>query len=450
MPLKQILQNKEIKTIVQESWSISWAMTLIMFLVFLISLADVYVAGKISKEIQAAYGLASQLYFIFSIVAFALTVGSVSVISRLFTSGRGDELREAIDSSLISAIIFGFIFGVIGLILSKPIITVLSVPSILKGFALPLLKIYSIGLLFSYVLLNTNGILRASGMIKKSLWTMVLVCVLNVALNFILAFRTPLGFKGIGVATVISTGVGSILNTLHIRKLIIGRLRFSFATIKKIFNIGWPAGLLQILWQLGAMVIFLILGALPQHSVEILAAFTNGIKIESAIFLPAFAFNMANAVVVGNLLGKKEKENAFQGGMVTAALGVAVVALLTIIVMLNAHRIASFLSDNDTVIIYSTKYIYISLLVEPIMAWGVILAGGLNGAGDTKSVMASVALSIWLVRIPLCYLLGVYIGWGAIAVWWSMNISILVQTLFISSRYFGRKWIEPAGETVAL
>jgi len=37
--------------------------------------------------------------------------------------------------------------------------------------------------------------------------------------------------------------------------------------------------------------------------VEILAAFTAGLRIESAIFLPAFAFNMANAVIVGNLLG---------------------------------------------------------------------------------------------------------------------------------------------------
>jgi MATE family multidrug resistance protein len=246
---------------------------------------------------------------------------------------------------------------------------------------------------------------------------------------------------GIGLATVISSMVGSVINIIYMRKISPGKMKFSLAMVKKIFNIGWPAGLLQILWQLGAMVLFLILSALPRNNVEILAAFTNGLKIESAIFLPAFAFNMANAVVVGNLLGKRNNEGAFQGGIITAALGVIIVMALTIIVMLNAKIIAAFLSDNGIVVKESIKYIYISLIAEPLMAWGVILAGGLNGAGDTKSVMAIVTLSIWIVRIPLSYILAIYFGWGAMAVWWSMNISILVQTIFISRRYFSKKWL---------
>ena len=60
----QALRNKNIKSLILRSWSISWPMTCIMFFVFLIGLSDVYVAGRISKEAQAAYGLASQLYFI--------------------------------------------------------------------------------------------------------------------------------------------------------------------------------------------------------------------------------------------------------------------------------------------------------------------------------------------------------------------------------------------------
>lgn len=65
----------------------------------------------------------------------------------------------------------------------------------------------------------------------------------------------------------------------------------------------------------------MILGALPKNNVEIMAAFTNGLKIESAIFLPAFAFNMANTVVIGNLLGRNDKEGAFRAGIITALTG---------------------------------------------------------------------------------------------------------------------------------
>src|SRR3989338_5221494 len=91
--LMQALRNKNIKSLILRSWSISWPMTCIMFFVFLIGLSDVYVAGRISKEAQAAYGLSSQLYFIFSIIAFALTAGTVSVISRLFSSSAKDDLN---------------------------------------------------------------------------------------------------------------------------------------------------------------------------------------------------------------------------------------------------------------------------------------------------------------------------------------------------------------------
>ena len=64
----------------------SWPMTLIMFFEFMTGLADVYIAGRVGKEIQAAYGFIIQLYFVFIIVGNALTVGSVSIISRLFTA----------------------------------------------------------------------------------------------------------------------------------------------------------------------------------------------------------------------------------------------------------------------------------------------------------------------------------------------------------------------------
>lgn len=415
-----------------------------MFFVFLIGLADVYVAGRISKEVQASYGLSSQLYFIFSIIGFAITIGAVAVISRLFTSKQNHDFNLAVDSSLITSGLAGIFLSLFALIFSPYMINNLNVPDVLKDYAASLMRIYSLGLVFNYVLLNSNGILRACGMIRKSLVTMALVCLLNVLLNFALAFHTPLGFKGIAVATIISTVIGLLLNLFFLRKVMTGRFKFSLPISKRIINVGWPAGLLQVFWQLAALALFLILSALPEYNIEILAAFTNGLKIEAAIFLPAFAFNMAAAVTVGNLLGKDSKEDAFSAGIVTALLGVIIVTVLTVIVMFNAWIIAGWLSGNEIVVRECVRYIYIALLFEPVMAWSVVLGGGLNGAGDTKSVMIIVALSVWLVRVPLSYILVVYFGLGPVAVWWSMNLSLLFQAVFMTRRYFSRRWLPGA------
>lgn len=434
------LKEERVRALFRQSWSMSWPMTLIMFFLFLIGLTDVYVAGRISKEIQASYGLASQIYFILSIIVFALTVGSVSLVSRLYTSDKKEEFIAAIDSSIAVCLAAGIVFTAIGLLFSRDIIQVLAVPGVLKGYAAALLRIYSVGLVFSYFLVTSNGILRASGMIRSSLITMAAVCVLNALLNFFFAFHTPLGFQGIAVATVFSSFVGCLMNLFFMRRKINGLFRFSAMAVKAMIRIGWPAGLMQVLWQLGAIALLLILALLPQRNIEIMAAFTNGLKIESAIFLPAFAFNMANAVVVGNLLGKKREADAFLIGIVTAGFGVIIVLLMTVLVMLNAHFIAALLSPNEIVVRECMRYIYIALLSEPVMAWGVILAGALNGAGDTKGVMMIVGVSVWLVRLPASFLLAVVFGMGAAGVWWSMNLSLVCQAILLSQRYLKRGW----------
>jgi MATE family multidrug resistance protein len=415
-------------------------MTLIMFFEFLIGLTDVYIAGRVSKEVQAAYGFVIQLYFIFIVIANALTVGTVSVVSRLFTSRNKDELTETVFSPIVTATIAGLVLAAAGILLSPEIIKILNIPEELKPLAISFIHIYAAGLLFHYVLINCNGILRSCNMVKKSLKTMALVCAVNIALNFFLVFHTPISFRGIALATALSVFIGSMVNLTYVRSLMTGAKRFSLDRVKKIASIGWPMGLLQILWQLSSMVIFLILSALPEHKIEILAALTTGLRIESAIYLPVFGFNMANAVIVGNLLGEKKEEDAFKSGIVTATIGVVIVTMIVITVILNAWWIVSFLSNNEIVIKESVKYIFISMISEPFMAWSVILSGGLNGAGDTRSVLMRIALSVWLVRIPLSYIFVVLFGFGAVSVWWSMNISQFVQAFLISKRYFSREW----------
>ncbi|MFA5101041.1 MAG: MATE family efflux transporter, partial [Candidatus Omnitrophota bacterium] len=169
MNIITLLKSGRIRNLAKESWSVCWPMTVIMFLISVIGLTDVYVAGRFGKEAQAAYGLSFQLYFIMSIIGTALTVGSVSVVSRLFTSGRKEEFREAIDSSIVMAGLSGFVLGILGFVFSAHIVEILNAPHELKKIAIPVTRIYSIGVFFNYLLMSTNGLLRACQMIRKSL-----------------------------------------------------------------------------------------------------------------------------------------------------------------------------------------------------------------------------------------------------------------------------------------
>lgn len=423
-------------------------MTLIMFFEFLIGLTDVFVAGRVGKDIQAAYGFVIQLYFIFIVVANALTVGTVSVVSRLFTSGDKEQLTSAIFSSLSTTAGAGIILAFVGIVFSPALIGLLNIPDQVKPYTVPLVQIYSSGLLFHYIVINSNGILRSCDRIRVSLRTMAVVCCVNIVLNFFFVFFTPLGFKGIALATAAASFTGSLINLSYMKRLLTGIRTFSLSLIKKVVLIGWPMAAVQILWQTGSMVLFLILSELPKNRVEILAALTAGLRIESAIYLPAFAFNMANGVIVGNLLGEKKPEEAYKSGLVTALIGVSVVVFMALFIVVNARWIASLLSNNPIVARESVRYIYIAMISEPFMAWGIILGGGLTGAGDTRSVMVRVAMSIWFIRLPLAYLFVVILGYGAVSVWWCMNISQFVQCFLLYRRYAKKAWLAGSGSDI--
>ncbi|HVN97932.1 MAG TPA: MATE family efflux transporter [Syntrophorhabdaceae bacterium] len=422
-------------------------MTLIMFFEFLIGLTDIYIAGRIGKDIQAAYGFVIQMYFVFIIIANALTAGTVSVISRLFTSGDKGALDDAVYSTTLTAVVSGVIFGAAGIGLTPFLINLVNIPRQLKPIAIPLGEIYAAGLLFHYIVINTNGILRACKRVRISLKTMSVVCAVNIGLNFFLVFHTKIGYQGIALSTAISVFVGSILNLRSIMPFLAGIRRFSAEATRAIITIGWPFALSQILWQLHSMALYLILSALPRDSVETLAAFAAGLRIESAIFLPAMAFNMANAVIAGNLIGENKREDAFRAGIITAVMGVIIVACLTLGVIMGARQIAPAISKNPVVVAQCIKYIYISMISEPFMAFWMVLGGALSGAGDTKGIMLIVSSTVWLIRIPLCYLWVVVLGFDATSVWWTMNLSQFMTAMFMVHRYWQKRWLGAVTQT---
>ncbi len=415
-------------------------MIFIMLFEFLISITDVFIAGMLGKEIQATVGFVSQMYFIFIVIANALTVGTVAITSQI-KEEKKNTLGIAASTSLVSAGIAGIFLGIAGILFTPVVIPYIDVPEKIQTLAPPLLMTYAFGLMFHYLLITTNGLLRARKMIRRSLVTMAIICVTNIGFNFLLVFFTPAGYLGIAISTVISVIIGALINIVHVKGFMLAGLKFSREYLARIVSIGWPSGLLQVGWQVGSAVLFVILGSLPHHSVEIIAAFTMGLRIEAAIFLPAFAFNLANAVIIGNFIGENRPEEAYKNGLATALIGVSIITVIALLVAINAHRIAPLLSDNPIVIDEAVRYIYISMISEPFMAWGIILGGALNGSGDTRSVMKIIILSLWIVRLPLSYTTGIVFGLGAPAIWWSMNASQVVQCCFISRRYLGKKWL---------
>jgi len=424
-------------------------MFLIMVFSFFVGFADVYVAGFIGPEAQAAVGFVGQFYFLVTIVANAISIGTLALVSRAVGSGdRGRALEIARQSVLFSIVVAaGITAGC--LLFYREIIAFAGFPAGTREMAERFLRIFALSLGPNYILIISNAVFRASGEVKKPLLTMFLVSIINVAGDFALVFGIfpfpPLGYIGIAISTASSITAGMAVSLALFtagwwRSFYSRPWTFSPDAILRIMKIGWPAGMLQVAWNAGTIVLYNILGRLGAASIPALASITNGLRIEAVIYLPAFALNMAASVLVGQNLGAGHADRAARAGWKIARVGVLFISLMAVPIFIWAEQFAALLTKDPAVLVETARYLRFNMMSEPFMALGAILGGGLQGAGDTRGTMWVIIVAMWFIRLPLAYTLAIVMDYGATGVWIAMITSMAFQGMLMALRFRRGHW----------
>ena len=430
-------------------WEISWPMLLVMAFFFLVGFTDIYVAGLISSEVQAAVGFVDQLYFLIIIIANAISIGTLAMVARSVGSGDRDRAVLIARQSLLFSVLIASVISLAGLFFYRDIVILAGFPRDIRDIAGKFLRVFALALGPNYILIISNAVFRASGEVKKPLLTMFIVSICNIAGDFVLVFGLlffpKMGYTGIAVSTALSVTAGMVINLFFLtrgwwRAFYSGRWKLSFDLIGRIIRLSWPAAMLQVAWNAGTIVLYNILGRLGPESITALASITNGLRIEAVIYLPAFALNMAASVLVGQNLGAGHPERAEKVGWKIAQAGALLISLMAAVIFIWAESIASAVTKNPSVLAETTSYLRINMLSEPFMAVSSILGGGLQGAGDTKGAMWVIIVAMWVIRLPLAYIAALVLHYGATGVWVVMITSMAAQGLLMARRFHKGRW----------
>jgi putative MATE family efflux protein len=423
-------------------------MLLIMFFYFFVGFTDVFVAGLISADVQASVGFVNQIYYLIILIANALAVGTLAMVSRAAGSNRLERALEIARQSLIFSVLVALTLTGAGLMFYRDIIALAGFPEKIRTIAEDFLKIFTFSLAPYYILIISNSIFRASGEVKKPLFTMFAVSLINIIGDFVLVFGISpfpkMGYSGIALSTAVSVTAGMLINLWFLSRglwkpFYKGAWSVVGETVYKIMKIGWPAALLQIAWNAGTIVLYNILGRM-ENNIVALAAITNGLRIEAVIYLPAFALNMAASVLVGQNLGAGNADRAESVGWKITQAGVMLISAMALVIFIRAEDFASLLAKSPDVLEETTRYLRINMASEPFMAMSSILGGGLQGSGDTRGAMWAIVIPMWFIRLPLAYLFAVILDYGVVSVWIAMVLSMICQGLFMAVRFQKGHW----------
>lgn len=428
-------------------WRLAWPQILMTFAHFFIGFVDVYVAGKMNTEVQASLGMITSSLFFMLIIAISVANGGIAAISQSIGRGKEDRARRYVGLLLQIGVVAGMVILSAGYFLQDIFLDLVQVPDEIRGVAEYFLNVYLLVLPAYYTLIVTNAVFRARKEVFYPLYTMILIMVANTVGDFGLGLgmwgMPELGYEGLAWATFGSVCLGALFNLVLFRFKgllnpdVFPPIRWSRRAAPYLFKVAWPAGMMQVLWQTGFLLLFAITGSLPREPVQALAAMTAGLRVESLLFLPAFAFNMTASVLVGHYLGAGRPDEARRYGYRVWLIGVGLISLATLVFWQFAGPVAAMLTPEAGVREEMVDYLAYNLSAIPFTCTVMILGGALVGAGATMYNMIVFGATVWLFRLPLAYILGHHVVAEAEGVWMAQFASQFVQAcvMFLVFRF---------------
>ena len=430
-------------------WELVWPQTIMMFCTIVISLTDIWAAGKISPDVQASIGISAQLHALFMVIGTSLGAGAMATVSQSLGAKQYLRAKRYTGLVIVFAIIMAFIIAGIGYIFRYPIMSILQVPAHIIELAITFFVFILWGMPAQYIMNVSATLFRANRNVMTPLFIVGVVACFNVFgdLAFGLGYFGFTAYGGIGIAfaTFCAINIGALLAMIcmYKSKLFIRYIIPSFSWIKKaapyLIKVALPAIIMQTLWQIGYLVLFSVMASLP-NSVTALAGMSAGMRLESILFMPAVAFNVTASIMVGNALGAGNIQEAKRIGLAIIVFGAGLMSLVGACMWPFVDVLAGLFTDEPDTKWNIVTYLTINILSTPFTVGGLVVAGILTGAGATIYALFINPFCIWAIRLPLAWFLSHYMGYGPIGVYFAMLISMAIQASSMFGIFLTQDW----------
>lgn len=415
------------------------------FLQTFYGMADLFVTGQFNgADAISAVSIGSQVMHMLTVMIVGLAMGSTVLISQAVGKKEEKKIRQAIGNTVVLFSLLALFLTILLLLSVDGILFLLSTPPEAVAETRTYLRICFMGipLIVAYNIISC--VFRGIGDSRSPLFFILIACVFNIALDFLLVGGLHLGAAGAALATVISQGVSVVCAFYQIRRHDLLPLSFHKedfrpckSAIASLLKIGIPVtcqdGFIQIS--------FLFITAIA-NSRGVVAAASVGIveKIISFLFLvPSAMLSSISAIAAQNVgAGKPERAKKTLGCGLTIAVSFGL--LVSILFQFISPYILGLFTHNAEVITMGTQYLRAYVLDCTTAAVHFCFSGFFCAYGRSLLSFIQNFLSIVLVRIPGAWLAAVYFPATLYPMGLAAPLGSLLSALLCVGIYFHEKW----------
>ena len=199
--------------------------------------------------------------------------------------------------------------------------------------------------------------------------------------------------------------------------------------VGKAFKIGGPMGLQHLLMG-GAQIVSTLIVA-PLGTIAI-ASHSLAITVESLCYMPGYGIAEAATTLVGQAYGASQQLLVRSFARMSVSLGVGVMTFMGVLMYIFAPELMSLMTPVEAIRELGSDVLRIEAFAEPMFAAAIFCNGVFIGAGDTlKPAILSLA-SMWGIRLTLAAFLAR--DYGLMGVWMAMAIELTCRGLMFLVR----------------
>lgn len=409
---------------------------------------DAAMVGRLGADPSASIGLVSTTLWLFWGVCSMVTTGfSVQVAHRI---GANDEAgaRRVVRQGIVASLIFGTIMAAAGVAISGALPRWLGGQEAICHDAGLYFAVFAGALPLLAMNYLAGGMLRAVGNMKVPSALNVLMCVLDVAFNFLLIFPSHtlggitipganLGVLGAALGTVMAEIIvaAAMMWWLCVRQPELrlrnrsGTWRLRSDVLSRAVRIAAPMTVEHAVICGAQIAVTMIVAPL---GVVAIAANSFAVTAESLAYMPGYGIGDAATTLVGQCHGAGRRDLLRRFAWITVGLGMAVMSVMGVLLWLFAPDLMAIMTPVESICQMGASALRIESWAEPFFAASIVAYGAFVGKGDTLVPASMNFGSIWLVRLPLAWLLSK--NYGLDGVWMAMAAELTFRGIIFLVR----------------
>jgi len=407
-----------------------------MLIQALYNVVDSIYIGRVSTEALSALSLSFPIQMVLIAIAVGTGVGTSSLISRLLGEKKEHRASNVAEHVIFVTIGYGILIALVGIFFTKEIFTIFTQDPVLLELGVEYTRIIFIGSIAMFFPMIANNILRGEGNTIMPMVTLLIGAILNIILDpffiFGIGIFPELGVAGAAYATVLSRIISGLFilfilfSDKNQIKLKLEEFKFDPSIIKGIYQVGFPAMIMQLLASIMIAGVNMIVGGYNLTAIAVMGVY---FRLQSFVFMPVFGLNQGFMPIVGYNYGHNKPERMKKTIKYSILIAFSfTTAGLIVFQLFPKELLLLFNKDQQLLNIGEVALRRISLAF-PIIGPAIIGSTTFQAIGKGFPSLLLSFLRQMILLLPIMYLLGA--SFGLDTLWFAFPISELIASILM-------------------